>query len=481
MLKIKKLIALVVLLGPTMVMAQGENAATAFSLQDCIDYALQNAIDVQNAKLDEQSAEFKVKETVGIGLPQVTGNVTVQKSPTQQRFFSTYNPPQPGEEQGFSFISEEDAQSLGMEAGDVFAAQNFFQLKSNGNASLGVNQLIFNGSYIVGLQASRAFKELSIRQTSHIEGERAATVAKAYFNVLINEDRLKLFSSNVDRLQVLYDNTVQMQKNGFAEQIDVDRIRVSLNNIESEEENFKNLLNLSISLLKFQMNYPLDQPLELSGTIEDVLSMSVSNAEPVLDVDNRRDYQVLLANKRLQELNIKNKYAEALPFISGFATLGYSTQSGSFGGLFRTESDFNEVPGLGPDQWYGYSVFGLRLGWNIFTGFQRSYQIQQQKVALAKMENSIDEMENAINIEVEDASSTFSNALEKLDVQRENMELAQRISNITQIKFEEGVGSNLEVVDANNSLKEAQTNYYNALFEAVIAKIDLSRALGTTE
>ncbi len=454
---------------------QVEIKIPVYDLQQCIDYAVSNATGMQNAILDEQSATSKVRETIGIGLPQVTGSVSVQKSPTLSRFYSQYGPNSP-----FGPTADQ-AQQAGIKDGDVFAAENFFQLKGSGDANLSINQLIFNGSYIVGLQASNTYKELSIKQKEKTKGDITADVAKSYFNVLINQDRLKLFDINMARLDTLYRNTIQMQKNGFAEQIDVDRLKVSLNNLRSEQDNMRNLSTLSMRLLKFQMNYPLDQPLELSGSIEDVLSMPVGDISEDVTYEDRPDYQVLLTNRKLQELNIKNKYAEALPSIGAFASLGYSTQSPTFTGLFKTEAGFSETSGIGPDQWYNYSTFGLRLNWNIFSGMQRSFQIQQQKIELEKLENNIDQFETAINMEVKEAALSLENALQKFEVQKENKELAERIFRITQLKYEEGVGSNFEVVEADSALKEAQTNYYNALFEAIIARIDLNMALGQND
>ena len=452
--------------------AQNTTATTTFTVQQCIDYALENATGVQNALLDEQSAQAKVRETIGIGLPQVSGSLSAQHSPELQRFYGRYSPA------ASIGPTAEQAVQAGINPGDVFAAQNFFQLQSAGDANLTINQLIFNGSYIVGIQASNAYKELAVKQANKAKGDIAADVAKSYFNVLINRDRLALFTTNLARLDTLYRNTLAMNENGFVEKIEVDRLKVSLNNLRSEQQNIKNLNVLAMRLLKFQMSYPLDQPLDLAGQIEDVLGAVIEPIEDDLTYSNRPDYQILMANQKLQELNLKNKYAEALPAIGAFASLGYSTQSPTFGGIFTTESDFSEVGGVGPDKWYGYSTVGLRLSWNLFTGLQRNYQIQQQKIELEKIDNNVDQFESMIQMEVVDASLTLSNALERLDVQRENKELAARIYNISQIKYEEGVGSNLEVVDADNGLKEAQTNYYNALFAAIIAKIDLNMALG---
>jgi outer membrane protein TolC len=458
----------------TITVAQ-EQSKSVFTVYECIDYAVENAASMKNARLNERSAEARVKETIGLGLPQVSGSVAVQHSPTLQRFFSQYN----SAGGGFG-ITANDAAQLGVQDGDVYAAENFFQLQSAGDANLSINQLIFNGSYIVGLQASQAYKDLSIKQKEDTEGRIAVAIGKAFFSVLINEDRLKLYDANIGRLDTLYRNTNEMYKNGLAEQLEVDRLKVSLNNLTTERANFMDLTKLSRQLLKFQMGYPMDEEIELSGSILEMLKEEIGPIDGDVTFEDRPDYRVLMANKKLQELNIKNKYAESLPTLGAFATLGMSTQSPTFSGIFKTESGFGEQQGVGPDSWYNYSNVGLSLRWNLFTGLQRNFQIQQEKIALEQIENNVELMQNQINLEVMDAGITFSSALERLDVQRENIELAERVFNNSKIKYEEGVGSSLELVDADRSLKEAQTNYYNTIFEAILAKIDLDSAKGLT-
>lgn len=458
----------------TIILAQ-EQSNSVFTVYECIDYAVENAASMKNARLNERSAEARVKETIGLGLPQVSGSVAVQHSPTLQRFFSQYN----SAGGGFG-ITANDASQLGVQDGDVYAAENFFQLQSAGDANLSINQLIFNGSYIVGLQASQAYKDLSIKQREDTEGRIAVAIGKAFFSVLINEDRLKLYDANIGRLDTLYRNTNEMYKNGLAEQLEVDRLKVSLNNLTTERANFTDLTKLSRQLLKFQMGYPMDEEIGLSGSILEMLKEEIGPINGDVTFEDRPDYRVLMANKKLQELNIKNKYAESLPTLGAFATLGMSTQSPTFSGIFKTESGFGEQQGVGPDSWYNYSNVGLSLRWNLFTGLQRNFQIQQEKIALEQIENNVEMMQNQINLEVLDAGITFSSALERLDVQRENIELAERVFNNSKIKYEEGVGSSIELVDADRSLKESQTNYYNTIFEAILAKIDLDSAKGLT-
>ncbi len=451
-----------------------QETSGSFTLDDCVEYALKNSVDAKNALLDEQIATARVKETVGIGLPQVSGSVSVQQSPTQPRFFTQYTAGG-----GSFFITDEQASQMGLSDGDVVALRNIFQLKGAGDANLSINQMIFNGSYFVGLQASKAYKELSVKNSNQTSEDIVMSVSKAYYNLLIAREQLSLVNANLNRLDTLYRNTLAMYENGFAEKIDADRLKVTLNNLKVNRENIENLNDLSLRLLKFQMNFPFDEELTIGGSLEDEAMQKVELPEAEnWDYSNRPDYQVLQANYELQKLNIKNKYAEAIPMISAFANLGYSTQSPNFGGLFATKTDFEDQNGVGPDKWYGYSTLGLSLKWNMFTGLQRNYQIQQEKLSLSKIENGFEVLERSIELDIKRAQDNLDNALSRLEVQKENAELAEYIFNISQIKYQEGVGSNLEVIEADTSLKEAQTNYFSALYDAIIAQLELKKALG---
>lgn len=463
----------IILLLPLLVNAQTKTATLTttqgFTLDDCVEYAINNAVGVKNARLDQEIADAKVKETIGIGLPQIDGNASVSYAETQPRFFGQYDP-------NSDFFGLGNIP--GIQPGDVAAAQNFFQLKGSGDASLSINQLIFNGSYIVGLQASQAYKDLAVRNYNQTEEEVILNVSKAYYNLLINKERLQLYESNIKRVDSLFSDTRAMYENGFAEKIDVDRIKVNLNNLKTERDNFIRLVDLSERLLKFQMNYPLNEDFEVAETMSTAILESEIEEGEDWDYTKRPDYQVLLANQKLQQLNIRNKYAEAMPVISAFANLGYTTQSPTFGGIFTTNSGFDEQPTVGPDKWYGYNMFGLRMSWSLFTGLQRTNQIQQEKLALLQVENSFDQLESSIEVDIQQSRINYDDARNRLEVQKENKELAQEIFEVATKKYSNGVGSNLEVIEAENSLKEADINYYNTLYEAVIAQLELKKALG---
>jgi outer membrane protein len=472
MRKIYLLVTLIVA-APVLTQAQQTTNGQSFTLEQAVEYALANSTTAKNATLDEQIASARVKETRGIGLPQVSASVGLQHNQKLSRFFSQYNPDQPGFLGDLSTVP-------GIEAGDVVAFPNFFQLKSAGNAQLSVNQILFNGSYIVGLQAAKAYRELSSKTTQQTKEGIIEQVTKAYYNVLINKDRVQLFDVNIGRVDSLLRTTTALNENGFAEKIDVDRIKVSLNNLKAQRDNFRNLQELGFQLLKFQMNFPMDQSIEVTDKLEAIQidENLLANYSSNWDYSQRSDYSILETNKKLQSLNLKNKYAESLPSLVAFANLGYSTQSPTVGGLFKTESNVQESSQIGPDKWYSFSSFGVSLNVPIFSGLQRNYRVQQEKYNLQKIENGFVSLKSAIDLQVKQSAITYLNAVNTMKSQQENRELAENVARVTKIKYEQGVGSNLEVTEAEGALREAQINYYAALYDALVAKVDLDKAYG---
>jgi outer membrane protein TolC len=461
------------LIGAAMAVAQqNQPAAQTFTLDQCIDYALQNSNTLKNSVLGEQIANARVKETRGIGLPQIDASVGILHNQKLPRFFGRNTT----DTTSFSFFQNVP----GAQEGDIVAGQNFFQLRSGGNASVTITQILFNGSYLVGLKAANAYRELSVKQTNQTREQVVEQVTKAFFTALVNAERMKLFDNNIGRIDSLLSTTKALNKNGFVESIDVDRIQVSLNNLKTERDKFQNLQELSIELLKFQLNYPMEAELAVSGSLDDIqIPESALQYEQNWDYTTRSDYQLLMANKRLQLLDVKNKYAAGLPSLGAMANLGYSTQSADIAGLFKTESSGVVDNGsVGPDKWYSFSTFGVTLNIPLFSGLQRNYRLQQSKITLQQLENNTNILKSTIALETKSSGKVFENSLKTLVSQRENMKLAENVARVTKIKYEQGVGSNIEVIDAESSLKESQINYYNALYDALIAKVDLDKAYG---
>ena len=475
----KRLLFTLFIVGPLWVQAQ--QTSGGFTLDQCIVYALENTVDVKNARVDEEIALAKVRETRGIGLPQVDASLDLTHNQKLPRFFAQYNVAQ-----GFGGYDENGNPNLdipGVNGTDIVASQNFFQLPSSGTAGLRIDQLLFNSSYLVGLKAANTYKELSYKTTEQTEINIIENVMKAYYGVLINRERITLFDANILRMDSTLRTTRALNQNGFAEAIDVDRIQVTLNNLKSERLKYINLQNLSMVLLKYQMNYPMEQDLAVSGTLSDlkVNEKLFEEYHEGWDYKNRIEYKMLDTQTRLLELDVKNKLSNSIPSLSGFVNLGYSTQSPDIGGLFKTNSNFNDNGIVGPDKWYNYSTFGVSLKVPIFSGLQRTYQVQQAKLALLKNQNSFTSLKQSIDLSISQNTVTYQNSVETLRSQEENMQLADRVARVTKIKYEQGVGSNIEVIDAERSLVTSQVNYYNALYDAILSKIDLDKAYAKIE
>jgi outer membrane protein len=457
--------------GSAIAQQQPAESTGAFTLEQCIEYAVRNSVNTQNSILDIDVAKERVKETTGLGLPQVVVSSGLTWNQKLPRFFQRYSPPG----SGISFFPE----IPGINTGDVVAAQNFFQLQGQGDANVTLNQMIFNGSYIIGLKAASAYKDLSYKNAAVTQQTLIQNVTKAYYGVLINNERTQLFDVNIARVDSLLRNTKALQQNGFAETIDVDRIQVTYNNLVTERDKFLNMKELSLALLKFQMNYPMEDQMSVVGSIQDIqIETNPEKLAQGFDYKIRPDYQVLEANRKLQALNVRNQYAGALPMINAFGRYGYQTQSNTISGIFKTNTNLQDAGGVGPDKWYNYQTYGLSLSWNVFTGTSRHHKLQQEKLNLQKIENSFRSLKSAVDFEVKQSTITFENALKTLTSQKQNMDLAANVARVTRIKFEQGVGSNLEVVTAESSLKEAQNNYYNAMYDAMLAKVDLDKAFG---
>jgi len=444
--------------------------AQEFDLVRCLEYARTNSFTIQNARLDERIADARVRETTGLGLPQISGSVGLNHNIKLRRFFATYS--------SDSFLF--GGQSIpGLNDGDVVSAQNFFQLKSAADAGISVSQLLFNGSYFVGLQASNAYKELSVLNTERQEAELVDQVTRSYYLVIINRERMKLFERNLERLDTLLRTTTALNEKGFVEAIDVDRLQVAKNNLVTEREKFSNLVRLSVELLKFQINFPMDQELQVAGDLSRLdAQVDLNSYAAGFSYEDRPDVRVLEGNRRLQQLSIRNNYAAALPSIVAVGSAGRSTQSPNVGGLFRTNTNFQDNGQVGPDGWFPYSFIGVSMNVPIFSGLQRTYRLQQEKINLNKVENALRQVKSGVDLEVRQAILTYQNATRSLESQRLNVSLAENISRVASVKYEQGVGSSLEVMDAETALREAQVNYQSALYDVLLAKLGLDKAYG---
>jgi len=427
--------------------ALAANAQT-FSLKQAVDYAITHQVQVKNSQIDLLNASAKINEIKAIGLPQVSGSFALTNNLILQRVFipaKIFNP--------------------AAAEGELIAAK--FGVENSGFANVGLSQLVFDGTYLLGLKASSVYKDLSVKSLTQSKQQVAENVTKAYYGILVNEKRMALLRLNVGRLDTLLKETRALNQQGFVEKIDVQRLDVQANNLRTELENVNRLQELSYSLLKFQMGYPMEEPIRTSESLDKIeLATFNTNTAGDFSYANRIEYSILQTQESLAELDLKSIKAGYLPRLLLNANYGYNAGANGFGDLMSK-------------QWFDNSAITMSLQIPIFDGYSKKYKAVQSENNLQKVRQSFGLLKSSIDMQRSQASITLKNALESMKEQKANLDLANEISRVTRVKYQQGVGSNLEVLNAESSIKESQVNYFTALYNALIAKVEVEKANGT--
>ena len=424
------------------------------TLQEAINFALKHDRSIENARLNIEDANAQINERKAIGIPTLNGEADYQY------FFEVPTSVLPSQ---FEEIIK--AGNNG-QLPEGYTPEAQFGFKNNVNFGLNFNTLLFDGTYFTGLKAARFFKDYVAQQLIATERDVQNKVVEAYIPSLIITENLIVIDKNISTLERLLFGTKETYKAGFAEQLDVDRLELSLANLNVEKENLLRQKELVLNVLKFTINFPLEKELLVKDNLEDLL-VEATPKEMTQSVDyyNRPEYKVAVLGEELNRLNIKVYQAGYLPALSGFANYQYGYQGNK---LFGDEDGF----------WVPTSVAGIRLNVPIFDGFDKRSKIQRAQVGLAIAKNQKLELERSINLEVTNARTEYLMAKEKVENQAKTLQLAEKIYKTTQIKFKEGVGTSLELTMAEGDLYQAQQHHIQARYELLVAKTKLDKALG---
>ncbi|MGX5820116.1 TolC family protein [Chitinophaga lutea] len=414
-----------------------------FSAQQAVEYALANQYAVRTAKLDELITIARNREVSGLALPQVSGTGNFMHSPVLQK-------------QQFNF---------GNFTGKDSIATISFQLPYNAQGYISINQVLFDPSVLVALQARKTLEELAQKGVKKSEVDVREQVYKAYYNVVAADKALVILRESVVRLENTLRETREIYKNGLVEKLDVDRLVVQYNNLKSEEVRLRNLREVGLSALKFQIGMPMRQPLELTDTLSNSALKADIQEDRNFSYSNRIEYQLLESQKKANEYNLKRYKLQGMPTLALFGQ----------GGTLRGSEKFDYFKS---QMWYGYFQYGLNLSVPIFTGFQRKRKVDQAFLEVKKSDLDIENVRNAIDLEQSTSTANLRNNITTLENQEENMALAQDVYNTSMIKYREGVGSSLEMITAETQLLTAQNSYFNALFNVIVARIDYMKAYG---
>ncbi len=423
-----------------------DSSSFSLSLPQALDYAMKNQFSIQNAELDQQIAEARRKEILGMGLPQITSSFDVSDFldiPT-------------------SLIP---VQFFGGPAGTYIGVQ--FGTQYNATASVNATQLVFDGTFFLAVKAMKSFQEIAHKSAIRTRIEVVSAVTKAYYNVLITEDRLQLLDANILRLNKLQKDTKALLEGGFVEKIDLDRITVTYNNLMTEQDKTRRFAVLAYNMLKYQMGMDLKNGLKLTDKLADIRFSSDALSTDKFDPSKRIEYSMLQTQQNLNQLELKKNRVGYLPSIFAYGSAQESA--------YRTKFDILDAG----NKWYPTSLIGLKLTLPIFDGGQKHFRVQQNKLNIMKTENDMKSLSLGLDLEFENSKTMLINASNTLEIQKKNMDLATEIYDVSTKKYDAGVGSNLEVMNAETALKEAQTNYSSALYDALNAKVDFDKASGS--
>jgi len=416
----------------------------SMSLQEAQAYALQNSPTMKSSLLDIADGRTTLKSSTSTGLPQV--NLT-----------ANYN----------HFItlptSLVPAEFFGGEPGEFAEVQ--FGVPENLTAGISASQLLFSGPYIYGVQAAKVYVELLQQQNKVDASDVRKNVELAYFGVLIADEVIDMVQQNIDVLSQTLFEVTELNKAGFVEEIDVDRLTITQSTLETTLNNSIRQKEFQLNLLKFQMGMDLSTNIMLTDSLDqlDQDFVVVDNDQNYL---TRPEFDVAGASKRLNEINVKANKAAYYPSL---ALIGSYEQAAQ-----RNEFNFFDTN----EPWFETFLVGVQLNVPIFSGLARSAAVESAQIGYEQTQLAEETLMQSIQLEIAQFKVDYLNATDNLNNQLANIELAKKIYNTSLIKYREGLGSSLELTDAETTLLTAETNYINALYSYLSAKTNLKKALG---
>lgn len=453
--------AVFLMLGSLTAFSQQENAFTA---EQCVAYALKNSAQVKNALLDIKIQNETNREYTSAAYPRLGASVGVNYFPNvaTQVFPNFIAAATYGvlEKEG---VKDGNGNSIVM-PGDFGYVQAQFGTKYNASAGFELSQLLFDGQVFVGLQARSSALKLSEKTAEVTQENIKANILKIYYQLVAGKDQLGALDANITRIEKLLRETKEMFKNGFVEKLDIDKLDVSLINLQTEKLKIERSLEIGKMGLKVLMGMPVKESLILTDSLSES-DIKKDILDQNFNYSDRKDVQQLELGVKLREYNVKRYQLSKLPSIA-------------LVGQLNTQAQRNKFDFFSQQKWYPSSLIGLKISAPIFQGFARNAQINRARFELEQMQNNMNLLKLSVDSELERTRMQFQTALTAMDFQHRNMELAENVYKTTVKKYQQGLGSNIEITAAQTELRVAESSYYSSVYDAIVAKIDLQKALG---
>ncbi|GGE03278.1 TolC family protein [Psychroflexus salis] len=444
----KKYIIVVIVMTGFLGFSQAENKKSyQFSLEEAIAFAVDSSYNAINARKDVLAAMKQKWETTADGLPQINANVDYQYNPVVQ-------------------VTPLPAELTGGEPGTFVPVQ--FSPRQNMNATATLNQLIFDGSYIVALRAAKTFLRYSANFEEKTQLEVRKAVVDAYGNVLLMEESIAIIERNLANAESNFKETKAVFENGLAEEEDVEQLEITLIQLENELRNAQRNHEITKETLNFVLGIPIDITVELTDDLTSLAQLDLM-AEDLLEEDlaleSNIDFKIAENLVQQRELEWKLEQSKALPTLSAFANYGYIAFGEEFN-FFNSQAD-----------WFDFSTVGVSLNVPIFSSLRRSARSQRAEIALEQAETELTQSTQQIKLETNRAKSDFKYATETYITSQRNLDLAERIEHKNDVKFKEGIATSFELRQAQQQLYTAQNEYLQAMLNIITAKAELETVL----
>lgn len=441
------------------------------SLEEAISLAKENNRTLKENAIDVSIAKTQIDQVKAQGLPQITGTFNYQATLLNSFAKRTSGSGQaPYSGNVYAPFNQQESQVLEAFTGNYLnnafsALGQAFASKHSATASVAVNQQLFNGVYLIGLKATEVYVEMQQVKAEPTKRDIEKSVEKAYYGALITKENMDMIDKNIKNIQAFYDETKEIYEAGFAEQLDLDRLSLSLSTLNTQKNALKEIQTLNYNVLKSAMSLPLDTNVELTEQIEtfEQVAKKYDTLEELTEPKPWAEFQVFDVQEKIQQLDIKRYEFGKYPSVYLFTNGNYGYQGNKF--------IFNKG-------WFPNLVAGVNVNIPIFDGNLRKNKIKQKKQELEKIGIAREQLQMNIDLAIQNAVTQFTNAKTDLETQEENIKLAEKIYDTTKIKYKAGVGSSIEVNQAEQSLYIAQQGKLNALYNLLIAKVDLDKALG---
>jgi len=420
------------------------NAVHAFSIQQALDYAQKNNVQVKNALLDVKVQEQTNREVTGTAYPQISASGSL-----------VYNYKLP--------VSLVPAEFFGGQPGTF--EKIAFGVKWGSTAGVSLNQILFDGQVFVGLKARSTLIDFQEKNVEVTEETIKANIYKVYYQLAVSKTQIDLIDANMNLLNKLEHDTKVMYDNGFAEKLDLDKLGVQIANLQTEKTNALNQIANGYLGLKLLMGMPIKDSLVLTDTLNDEQVKAGVLEASNFNYEQRKEFQYADLGIKLKEFDVRRYKMAKIPTLS-------------LNGYYNKNAQRNKFDVFGKGDWFDISAFTLNLNIPIFSGFTNNARIAKAKLSLQQSINQQEALKINIDNEIQTATNNFNSAIASLDYQKKNMTLAESVYQQTKKKFEAGTGSQTEINQAQTDMKTAQTNYINSLYNAIIARVDFMKATG---